>query len=173
MSKIYQKNHPVGKNAGFTLIELLVVVLIIGILAALALPQYQLAVAKSRAATFQPLIRSVADANNRYYMANGQYTTDFTQLDIGLPADGTLSEDDSLMTYENRKIKLCGEVCSFSVKGTPDLNTPFYIEYYTSGKISCWAKEDSPFANKVCKAISGTASLGATAGNNQYVMGQY
>ena len=67
---------------GFTLIELLVVVLIIGILAAVALPQYQKAVQKTRASEGITLIRSVADAEKIYYLANNQYTTDFNDLDL-------------------------------------------------------------------------------------------
>ena len=69
---------------GFTLIELLVVVLIIGILASVALPQYQKAVEKTRAAQAITLVRSIAQAAQTYYMASGEYATDINQLDIDL-----------------------------------------------------------------------------------------
>ena len=65
---------------GFTLIELLVVVLIIGILAAIALPQYQVAVEKSRAAEALIQARHIAEIEELYYMANGQYTNDWNKL---------------------------------------------------------------------------------------------
>lgn len=71
---------------GFTLIELLVVVLIIGILSAVALPQYTKAVAKSRVAAVIPLVKSVGRAREVYFMANGSYGTDSCDnLDVALP----------------------------------------------------------------------------------------
>lgn len=72
---------------GFTLIELLVVVLIIGILASVALPQYTKAVEKSRMAEAIVLVRAIANANQIYYMANGQYAGigDLELLDINIP----------------------------------------------------------------------------------------
>jgi len=72
-------------NAAFTLIELLVVVLIIGILAAVALPQYQKAVLKSRYVQAKVMTKSIADAEEVYYMAKGEYTLDPEALSISLP----------------------------------------------------------------------------------------
>ena len=73
----------------FTLIELLVVVLIIGILAAVALPQYQVAVVKSRAAAMLPLLRGIAQGNHAYYMANGITTSNVNNLDVDMPSSCT------------------------------------------------------------------------------------
>ncbi len=70
---------------GFTLIELLVVVLIIAVLAAIALPQYQKAVERSRAMEAISAIKAVYDANKIYYMTHGVYADSFAKLDISLP----------------------------------------------------------------------------------------
>ncbi len=66
----------------FTLIEILVVVLIIGILSAVALPQYQKTVEKARFTEAVMAVEEIARAQDLYKLANGNYTRDINDLDI-------------------------------------------------------------------------------------------
>ena len=73
-------------NKGFTLIELLVVVLIIGILAAVALPQYTKAVERSRMAEAEQILGDIATAQSIRYMQSGEWLTSASDGDITIPA---------------------------------------------------------------------------------------
>ena len=76
------KNANISRLGGFTLIELLVVVLIIGILAAMALPQYFKAVERTRMAEAVTLMDSVVKAQRRKFMQTNRYADDFRGLDV-------------------------------------------------------------------------------------------
>ena len=83
---------------GFTLIELLVVILIVSILAAVALPQYQVTVLKTRYNALKSLVHSIVRAQERYYMANDKYADNFEALDMSMPG-GKLDKSDKIYYY--------------------------------------------------------------------------
>ncbi len=114
MNKIYQKSFSGDKNAGFTLIELLVVVLIIGILAAVALPQYEKAVRKSRTANTFTLLRAVKNAEEQYFLANGEYTLDFDALDVSLPSSCQISGQTAKCTINGMEVRISLSMVNFS-----------------------------------------------------------
>lgn len=68
------------REAGFTLIELLIVVVIIGILAAIAIPKFQSTKGKANAAALKSDLRNLSTAQEAYFFENNAYTTDITKL---------------------------------------------------------------------------------------------
>jgi len=72
------------RHSGFTLIELLIVVVIIGILAAIAIPKFQNTKGKANAASLRSDLRNLATAEEAYYYDNGSYTTSIAAMNASL-----------------------------------------------------------------------------------------
>ena len=73
-----------GNNQGFTLVELAVVVIIIGVLAAFAVPKFRDAVERSKASEAFNYLSTVRASQERYHARNSTYASDLTKLDVSL-----------------------------------------------------------------------------------------
>ena len=93
----------------FTLIELLIVVLIIGILAAVAVPQYQKATKNAQYARMFSALQSAVKAQQVYYLTNGEYATSFAQLDIDFPPMPAKGRCDRFFSTD--VVKQIGDFC--------------------------------------------------------------
>ena len=154
----------------FTLIELLVVVLIIGILTAVALPQYRFAVEKARATEAVIGVQTWYNAVQRYYLANGTWPADrnaaLNDIDITLPTPKNFS-----LYY-------------YHVNGDATIYISYNNEHYVLSRVlqsaaTSWItrgltcsvveKNDTTnFGAKICKSLCGTSTLTEVWGSGEY-----
>lgn len=143
--------------------------IIIGILAGVALPQYEVSVKKSRLAAVIPLVKTLSDAEELYYNANGVYTGNVSSLDVSMPPGVALAggaTDDGYVKLSNGIIidllGGTGDIAGLYVEARlPDgTNYIYYRQYLQNSSIPgerrCFGHE------KVCKAMGGTLISGTT-----------
>ena len=155
----------INLKRGFTLLELLVVVLIIGIFAGIALPQYRLAVDKTKMTQLITFANSVKQAQQRYYLVNGSYADNWNDIDINLEGyttdghnlrKGILNDSTkspyAVLNYQGNGLYFYG--------GSNYLTGILLITFYKTEGRSCYADKENERAQVLCKHVCNKKTLG-------------
>ena len=166
---------------GFTLIEILVVVLIIGILAAIALPQYQLVVSKAKYSQMVSMVRALGNAEEEYFLIHNTYTNNLEDLSVTLPEGLTVGAEGRYFIGDCGIRPDNGYMSGILFKGeTRIASYTFYYKFRSSGSkgetrcVTYASTKD--LGDKICKSLGGELvsdkySTCGTTGNtvcNQY-----
>jgi type II secretion system protein G len=160
--------HILSASKGFTLIELLVVIVIVGILSAVAIPQFLNQVRRSRTAEAQAALTAVGRASEVYRLDFSQYPDHYTRIQHGCPTSYCGAKQDKYMndpwSAPNYQTPVASNVSSVSPQGMRWNTTATNDKYITASgsRIQCTiglgSEEDdvtalSTFVGKSCNVF--------------------
>lgn len=164
---------------GFTLIELLAAVLIIGILSAVALPEYRVAVEKARLAKVTAAVQTLLQAQEAYYLANGEYEIyDPSKLDVGELSGCTVNAGAGHFYCKGYWIDIQSDtganIIGYSHPQT-ETSPAAYAVYFSANASApapraCLAGKNDKTGNRVCRSMGGRP-VGEKTHNDPGVIG--
>ena len=148
-------------NKGFTLMELIVVIIIISVLSAVALPMYKHTVMKSKFSAVIPPTKALADAQEVFYLNNGNYAFDKEEIDLSVP---TNSQTTITLSDKNNYKYVMGQ--HSEVPGAKYLIYQKHSKRFADN-IHCEADKNDEQAKWLCeKGLNGTLLTGSISGSN-------
>ena len=93
MTLVAKKFTSIKRSGGFSLIELIVAVSIVALLSAIALPSFMQNVRKSKRTDAQTALMRASSNLERFFGANGTYTTDAANLGLLIDSGVAYSDD--------------------------------------------------------------------------------
>lgn len=177
------KSKKQNKN-GFTLLELLVAVLVIGVIAAIALPHYRLITLKAEYSQMVNMVRAIGNAQEDFYLTHDRYTSDLNELTVTLP-EGLEVGAEGRYYIGKCGLRLNSTYMSgILFKG--DKRVASYSFYYRASSLSAYRGTTrcityasyKDLGDKLCKSLGGEiisnnySSCGTTGNTicNQYIL---